>query len=88
MIAKPLRIRFGKIDRFTRVYDGTRCLVLFGNKKYHSIYNTIRYLISVKSGITYKISHNHAKIKVDSYNSLLLEKTMTFHNVIILNTDL
>ena len=30
------------------------------------------------------ISHNYAKIKVDSYNSLALEKSMTFHNVIIL----
>ena len=30
------------------------------------------------------ISHNYAKIKVDSNNSLLLEKTMTVYNVIIL----
>ena len=27
LIAKPLRIRFGKIDGFIRVYDGTRYLV-------------------------------------------------------------
>ena len=27
------RIRFDKIDRFIRVYDGTRYLVLFGNEK-------------------------------------------------------
>ena len=43
-----------------------------------------RYLTGVKSGITYVISHNYAKIKVHSYDSLLLEKTMTFHNVIII----
>ena len=30
------------------------------------------------------ISQNYAKIKVDYYNSLPLEKTMTFHNLIIL----
>ena len=48
------------------------------------IYNRIRYLVSVKSGITYVISQNYAKIKVDSYGPLPLEKTMTFHNVIIL----
>ena len=30
--------------------------------------------MNVKSGITYIISHNYAKIKVDSYNSLPLEK--------------
>ena len=40
--------------------------------------------ISVKGGITYIISHNFAKIKVHSYDSLPLEKTMTFCNVIIL----
>ena len=44
-------------------------LVLFGTEKYDSIYNRIRYLISAKSGITYIISHNYAKIKVDSYDS-------------------
>ena len=43
-------------------------------KRYDSIYNRIKYLISVKSDITYIISHNYAKIKVDSYNSLPLEK--------------
>ena len=38
----------------------------------------------MKSEIRYGISHNYAKIKVDSFNFLPLEKTMTFHNVIIL----
>ena len=47
-------------------------------------YSTGLDLISVKSGIIYIISHNYAKIKVDSYDSLPLEKTMTFCNVIIL----
>ena len=32
------------------VYNGTRCLVLFGSEKYDSIYDRIRDLISVKSG--------------------------------------
>ena len=79
---KPLSIRLDKIDGFIRVYYGTRYLVLFGNKKYDFIYNN-RYLKNVKSGITYIISHNYAKIKLDSYDSLPLEKTMTFFNVII-----
>ena len=39
--------------------------------------------MEIKSGITYLFSHNYAKIKVDSYDSLPLEKTLTFHNVII-----
>ena len=82
--AKPLRIRFTwYIDVFIRVYDGTRYLVLFEGEKYDFIYNRIRYLIGVKSGITYVVSYSYAKIKVDSYDYLHLEKTLTFHNVII-----
>ena len=53
-------------------------------KKNDSIYNRIRYLVHVKSGITYIISHNYAKIKEDSYDSLPLEITMTFRDVTIL----
>ena len=37
-----------------------------------------------KSGITYVFSHNYARNKIDSYDSLPLEKTMNFDNVIIL----
>ena len=82
--SESLHIRFGKIDGFNRVYDGTGCLVLFDAEKYDFIHNKIRYVIGVKSGITYVFSHNNARIKVDSYNSLSLEKTLTFHNFIIL----
>ena len=81
---KPLRIRFDKIDGFIRVYDGARSLVLFGSEKHNSINNRIRYLISVKNGIAYVIFHNYENIKVDSYDSLHLEKAMTFHNFMIL----
>ena len=63
--AKPLHITFDKVDGFIRVYDGARYLVLFVGEKYDFIYNRIRYFIGVKSGITYVISHIHAKIKVD-----------------------
>ena len=35
-------IRFDKIDGFTRVYDGTRDLSLFGSEKYGFIYTRIR----------------------------------------------
>ena len=51
--AKPLRIRFGKIDRFIRIYDGNRYLVLFGLEKYDVNYDRI---ISQKSGIAYVFS--------------------------------
>ena len=81
--SKPLRIRFNKIDGILRIYDWSRYLILFGNKKYDAIYNKIRYLISIKSGITYVISHYFAKITVDSYDSFPTEKVLTLHNVII-----
>ena len=39
------------------------------------IYDRIRYIITVKSSITYMFSHYFVKIKVDSYDSLHIEKT-------------
>ena len=55
------------------------------NEKYDSIYNKIRYFISVKSDIIYVISHNYAKSRfVQFFTS---RKTITFHNVIILNSS-
>ena len=85
---KPLRIRFDKIDGFVRIYDGTRHLLLFGSEKYNAIYNRIRYLISLKSSITCVFSHCYVKIKVDSYDSLPIEKGLNVHNVIILNKSI
>ena len=38
------------------------------------IYNRIRYIIGIKSGITYAISHNYIKIKGNSHNFLLPER--------------
>ena len=40
--------------------------------------------MSLKSGITYTFSHYFAKIKVDSYDSLPIEKRLTLHSVIML----
>ena len=51
---------------FIKVYDGIRYLVLFGLEKFYDIYIRIRYLISKKSGITYVISYDFARIKVCS----------------------
>ena len=50
---KPLRIRFDKVDGFIRIYDGIRYLILFGTEKNEAFYDRIRYIISIKSGITY-----------------------------------
>ena len=82
--AKHLRVRFDKINGFIRVYYGTRYLVLLGPEKYDANFNRVRYLIGVKNSVTYVISHDYAKIKVDSYDFLPLKKMLTFHNAIIL----
>ena len=47
-------------------------------------WNRVRYLISKKSGITVSINHNFAWIRVDLYDSSLIEKILIFHNVITL----
>ena len=82
--ANSLCVRLDKIHEFIRSFDGTRYLVLFGCDKYDSIYNRIRCFIMLKSGITYIVPHSYSKIKIDSYSSLPLENTMTFHDVAIL----
>ena len=56
---------------------------MFAFEKYDAIYDRIRYLISLKNGITYFFSHYFSKIKVDSYNYLPIEKILTLYNVII-----
>ena len=79
-----LGFKVGQNGPFYTTYDVTRYFVLLGSEKHNSIYDRIRYLISLKSCITHIISYNYATIKVDSYNSLPLGKTMTLRNVIIL----
>ena len=81
--ARPICVRFDKVDGLIRVYASSRYLALFGLEKYDVIYNRIRYLISRNGGISYVFSHSYTKIKTDSYNSLPLQKTLTLHNVII-----
>ena len=84
MVPKSLRIRFDEIDGFIKIYDGIRYLVLFGPGWYDAFFNRIKYLVRKKSGITDNINHNFARIRIDSYNHLPIEKTLTYHNVIIL----
>ena len=79
-----LRISFDKIDGFIKVYDGIRSLVTFHCWLYDEIYNRVRYLKSGKSGIKNSVNHDFARIRIDSYNSLSIEKILTFHNDTIL----
>ena len=67
------------MNGFISVYNGTKQLVLFGPEKYDTIFSGIRYLIRVRNGITYIISHYY-----DLCDSLPIEKNFTSHNVLIL----
>ena len=69
---------FSKEDRFIRGYNGTKYLGLFGSEKYDAIFDRIRCLIGLKSGIKYVDSHKYAKIKIDSDDDLLLEKNTDY----------
>ena len=78
MGAKPLRISFDKIDGFVKIHDNIRYLVLFDYSFYDKICDKIKYLISKKSGITDSINQNFARIRIDSCDSLLIEKIYDF----------
>ena len=70
---------------FIRARGGEfRHLVLFDNGLVDKICDKIKYLMREKRGITDNINRNFGKIIIDSFNSLPIEKILTFHNVIIL----
>ena len=81
-------IKFDKIDGCIRIYDGTRYLTLLDSQKYDTIYDSISYLLSLKCDMTYIFSHYFAKIKVDSYDSLLIVIGLTLHVIILIKTVL
>ena len=81
-------IKFDKIDGCIRIYDGTRYLTLLDSQKYDTIYDSISYLLSLKCDMTYIFSHYFAKIKVDSYDSLIIEIGLTLHVIILIKTVL
>ena len=79
-----MRIRFDKINGFIKIHDKVRYLVLFDYSYCDKICDKIKYLISEKTGITDSSNNNFARIKIDLYDSLPIEKMLTFHDVIIL----
>ena len=82
--ARLLRIRLDKIDGFIKIHDKIRYLVLFDYSYCDKVCDKIKYLISEKSSTTDSINHNFARIRIDSYDSLPIEKILTFQNVVIL----
>ena len=83
MGVKPLRIWFDKVYGVIENYDGTRYLELFDSWIYNRIYDKINYLVGEKRNYKCSLSYDFAKIRIYSYNSLPIEKILTF-NVIIL----
>ena len=78
-----MRIRYDKIDGFIKNHNGIRYLVLFDSGWFDKTCDRIEYPISEKNSIIVLII-NFARIRIDSYNSLPIEKILTFNNVIIL----
>ena len=81
---KRLRVWFDKTDGFIEIDNRIKYLVIFGYEWCDKICNNVKYLISEKNCITDNINHNFARIRIDSYNYLPIEKKLTLHNVIIL----
>ena len=78
-----MQIRFDKIDGFIKIYNGTIYLILLGSEKYDASYDRISYLISLESWIIYIFAPCFAKIKVDSYDSLVIEKILGIIQIVI-----
>ena len=80
---KPLRIWFNKVDGVIKIYNAIGYLELSNSydsnyRIYNNIFDKINYLITGKSDDKYSINHNSARIRIDSYNSLPIEKKRLF----------
>ena len=73
-----------KVNEFIRDIARTKYLVLFSSEQFDDIFNRFRCLIELEVGVTYVAFSNYAKIKIDSDDDLLLEKSLTMHNVVML----
>ena len=82
-----LRIRFNKIDGSIRIYGGTRYLTLFRSEKTEAIYNRIRSLISLKSGITNIFFNILIFIILLPFKKLLTLYNAILHIKSVLNKD-
>ena len=71
-VQKPLRIRSDEIDGFIKIYAGIKHLVLFGSGWHNEILKVLDR--SEKISITDSINQNFARIKIDSYTYLPIEK--------------
>ena len=67
-----------KVDGVVKNYNGTRYSESLGPRIYNAIHDRISYLISEKIDDKYIINHNFAGIRIDSNNSLHIEKNTNF----------
>ena len=74
---------FDKVGVVLIDYVGKKYLVLFGLAKYDAIFDRIKYIIGLKSRLTYFFSYKYAKIKFKSDDLLAVEQTLTLYNVLI-----
>ena len=74
--AKPMSIRFDKVNGFIRVYDGTTYPTLFELINYRAASSKIRYFTGVKSGITLLTFHSYEKKKKVDHRILCLWKNV------------
>ena len=72
-----MRIRFDKIDGFIKTHDKITYLVLFDYSYCDEICDKINL-------ITDSINHNFGRVRIDSCNSLPIEKILTFHVIILI----
>ena len=79
----PLHIRFDEIDRFIKIYDGIRYLVLFGHRWYDDICDMITYLKVRKMVLQIVLTIILRESELTYIILYLFEKMLTFHNVII-----
>ena len=77
---------FNKVDKFIRIFGGTKYLALFGPEIYDTIFDRISYLIGLKKRYyLYYFSQNDAKKTISLDDDLTLKKkTLTFHKFVIL----
>ena len=77
-----MRIWFDKIDEFIKIDNGIRYLVL-DHSRFDKICDSIKYLL-VKKEVLQIVLINFARIRIDSYNHLPIEKKLNVPNVMIL----
>ena len=65
------------------ILESSKKLALFQSEKYDRIFNRTRYLIVLKSNISYVYAHKYMKIQIDIDGDLFLEKTLNKYNLVI-----